>query len=75
MIEIKPDKEYFGRDVFFDGHRVGWLGLGDYREAPQDRRPVTMLQMDRGTRYHKNIDEAIKFIEIVYQFYKSEVTL
>jgi len=74
MMEIKADREYLGKDVFFDGQRVGWMSLGDMREAPQDRRPRTMLEMDRGTMYHENYDAAIKYLETMYQTYKTEVT-
>jgi hypothetical protein len=67
MIEYKIDRNCDGQDVFFDGKKVGWLSFGDLRSLYEDRRPVTMLIMDKGTKHHDNMDVAKQYIESVYQ--------
>jgi hypothetical protein len=67
MIEYKIDRACDGQDVFFDGKKVGWLSFGDLRSLYEDRRPVTMLIMDKGTKHHDNMDVAKQYIESVYQ--------
>lgn len=67
MIEYKIDRDCNGYDVLFDGKKVGWLSFGDLRALPDKRRPVTMLTMDKGTKYHDNMDVAKQYIETVYQ--------
>lgn len=67
MIEYKINRACDGFDVLFDGHRVGTLSLGDLRAMPEDRRPVTMLTMDKGTKHHDNVEVAKEYIETVYQ--------
>jgi len=46
---------------------VGWLSFGDLRSLHEDRRPVTMLIMDKGTKYHDSMESAKRYIETVYQ--------
>ena len=67
MIELKTDRDIMGMDVYFDGRRVGWLSFGDLRQSPEDRRPVTMLDAEKGARYHQNHSAAVAFIENIYQ--------
>lgn len=67
MVEYKIDRSCDGYDVFFDGHPVGWVSFGDLRQLPDDRRPVTMLRMDKGTKYHDSLSAAKQYIETVYQ--------
>ena len=67
MIEYKIDRACEGYDVFFGGQCVGKVTLGDLRVLPQDRRPVTMLIMDKGTKHHDNLTAAKKYIYTVYQ--------
>ena len=63
MIEYKSNHNYTGQDVFVDGDKVGALFYGDLRQAPQDRTPVTMMNAEKGTRYHKDIDTAKEWIK------------
>lgn len=63
MIEYKPNHDYTGQDVFIDGDKVGVLLYGDLRQAPQDRSPVTMMNAEKGTRYHKDIQAAKEWIK------------
>lgn len=63
MLELKDDRDIMGKDVFLNGQRIGWVSFGDLRAAHADRRPVTMLNTERGTRYHESFDAAVKFIE------------
>ena len=74
MIEYKIDRACDGQDVFFDGKKVGWLSFGDLRDMFEIRRPVTMLIMDKGTKYHDNMAAAKAYIEATYQTYKQEQT-
>ncbi len=67
MIVYKNDRACDGQDVFFDGKKVGWLSFGDLRSLYEDRRPVTMLIMDKGTKYHDSMESAKRYIETVYQ--------
>jgi len=67
MIDYKLDRACDGQDVFFDGKKVGWLSFGDLRSLYEDRRPVTMLIMDKGTKYHDSMESAKRYIETVYQ--------
>ena len=67
MIEYKIDRACEGYDVFFDGKKVGWLSFGDLRSLYEDRRPVTMLIMDKGTKYHDNLSVAKEYIATVYK--------
>jgi hypothetical protein len=67
MIDYKLDRACDGQDVFFDGKKVGWLSFGDLRSLHEDRRPVTMLIMDKGTKYHDSMESAKRYIETVYQ--------
>jgi hypothetical protein len=71
MIEYKINRACDGQDVFFDGKKVGLLSFGDLRSLYEDRRPVTMLIMDKGTKHHDSMDAAKQYIETVY---KREVT-
>lgn len=73
MIEYKIDRACDGQDVFFDGKKVGWLSFGDLRSLHEDRRPVTMLVMDRGTKHHDNMGAAKAYIEATYQQYTKKV--
>lgn len=63
MIEYKPNHEGTGQDIFVDNEKVGVLHYGDFRQAPQDRSPTTMLNMTRSTRYHKDVASAKQWIE------------
>lgn len=74
MIEYKIDRACDGQDVFFDGKKVGWLSFGDLRSLHEDRRPVTMLTMDKGTKHHDSMAAAKAYIDSVYQTYKQEQT-
>lgn len=68
MMELKNDSDFRGKDVYVDGERVGWLGLGDMRVSHADRRPVTMLAIERGTtRFHENYEAAVAYIKDIYQ--------
>jgi len=67
MIEYKIDRACDGQNVLFDGQCVGWLSFGDLRDLPQDRRPVTMLAMDKGTKHHDSMAAAKQYIETVYK--------
>jgi hypothetical protein len=66
MIELKDDRDFMGKDVYFNGQRVGWMSFGDLRQSPEDRRPVTMLDAEKGTRYHQSQSAAVAFIENIY---------
>jgi hypothetical protein len=66
MIELKDDRDFMGKDVYFNGQRVGWMSFGDLRQLPEDRRPVTMLDAEKGTRYHQSHSAAVAFIENIY---------
>ena len=74
MIEYKIDRACDGQDVFFDGKKVGWLSFGDLRSLHEDRRPVTMLVTDKGTKHHDSMAAAKEYIDSVYQTYKQEQT-
>ena len=74
MVEYKIDRACDGQDVFFDGKKVGWLSFGDLRSLYEDRRPVTMLTMDKGTVYHDSMAAAKQYIDSVYQIYKQRET-
>ena len=74
MVEYKIDRACDGHDVFFDGKQIGWLSFGDLRAMPEDRRPVTMLTMDKGTKYHDSMALAKEYIDSVYQTYKQRET-
>ena len=67
MIEYKINRACDGQDVFFDGKKVGLLSFGDLRSLYEDRRPVTMLIMDKGTKHHDSMATAKHYIETVYQ--------
>jgi hypothetical protein len=67
MIDYKIDRACEGYDVLFDGQCVGKVTLGDLRALPEDRRPVTMLTMDKGTKHHESWIKAKQYIESVYQ--------
>lgn len=69
MLELKTDRDVRGKDIFLNGERVGWVSYGDLRDSYKDRRPVTMLKAERGTRYHDSWADAIKYIN---EFYKEE---
>lgn len=62
-VEYKPNHEGTGQDIFVDNKKVGVLHYGDLRQAPQDRRPTTMLNAEKGTRYHKDIANAKQWVK------------
>ena len=66
MIELKDDRDFMGKNVYFNGQRVGWLSLGDLRQSPDDRRPVSMLDAEKGARYHQSYSAAVAFIKDIY---------
>jgi len=63
IIEYKLNHNYTGQDVFLNGNKVGVLFYGDLTQAPQDRTPVTMINAEKGTRYHKDMQAAKKWIK------------
>ena len=69
MLELRTDGDVRGKDIFLNGERVGWVSYGDLRDFPADRKPVTMLHAERGTRYHESWAAAMKYIN---EFYKEE---
>lgn len=69
MLELKTDRDVRGKDIFLNGERVGWVSYGDLREFPADRKPVTMLKAERGTRYHASWADAVAYIT---EFYNEE---
>ena len=73
MIQYIINRACDGYDVLFDGQCVGTVSLGDLRAMPEDRRPVTMLTMDKGTKYHESWTTAKQYIESVYKDQKHEL--
>ena len=69
MLELITDRDVRGKDIFLNGERVGWVSYGDLRDFPSDRKPVTMLHAENGTRYHESWAAAMKYIN---EFYKEE---
>ena len=69
MLELKTDRDVRGKDIFLNDECVGWVSYGDLRAFPADRKPVTMLRAERGTRYHASWDAAMKYIN---EFYKEK---
>lgn len=69
MLELITDRDVRGKDIFLNGERVGWVSYGDLREFPSDRKPVTMLHAENGTRYHESWAAAMKYIN---EFYKEK---
>lgn len=65
MIEFKVDRNCEGRDIYFDGEKVGWMSLGDLRQMPEDRRPITLL--GKSTNHHNSLEQAKQFVESFYQ--------
>ena len=70
MLELITDTEVRGKDIFLNGERVGWVSYGDLRDFPADRKPVTMLHAERGTKHHASFADALAYIK---EFYKEEI--
>jgi hypothetical protein len=67
MINYKLNHNYTGQDIFFNGEKVGALFYGDLTQSPQDRTPVTMINVEKGTRYHKDIQTAKEWIKNILE--------